>query len=178
MHDAEVINLISKLFSHGAQFCYHLYTQWVMKMQGTIMASFVTWPLIWSKLAQVATINEHVAVCETTCKTTCKKSAQAEHDALDTHMQYSPLALLPTCNGKQHFANIMDDESMQVTSSLTSLHSTSPVACFHPDPHQPPLTYGPQSINTPMWNGIRLRRTMHGRPGWSQKWPSSATATY
>ena len=47
----------------------------------------------------------------------------------------------------------MDDDSTQVASSLTSWRNTSPVVHFHPDPHQPPLMYRPQLINTPMWNG-------------------------
>ena len=46
MHVTEIINLICKLFSHGAQFHYCLYTQWVTKMQGSSMALFIAWPLI------------------------------------------------------------------------------------------------------------------------------------
>jgi len=38
MHDAEVISLIRKLFSHGTQFRYRLYTRWAMKTQGNIMS--------------------------------------------------------------------------------------------------------------------------------------------
>ena len=47
----------------------------------------------------------------------------------------------------------MDDDSMQVMSSLTNLHNMSLVVYLPPDPCQPPLTYRPQLINTPTWNG-------------------------
>ena len=89
-HDAEVINLIHKLFSHGTQFCYCLYTRWATKTQGDIMVPFITWPLIRSKLAQVAA-NEQ----------------EAAHD------------------GKCKFDDIMDEDSMQVMSSLMNLHNAS-----------------------------------------------------
>ena len=113
---------------------------------------FVTWPLIRSESAQVAT-NECEAACKATRETAREKSARAEHDALNTLLRLSPLTLLPMHDGKRRFEDIEDDDAAQFSSSLTNLHNTSPVACLPPDPHQPPLTYQPQSINTPMWNG-------------------------
>jgi len=152
MHDAEVISLIRKLFSHGAQFRYRLYTRWATKTQGDITEPFVTWPLIRSESAQVAA-DEREAAKEAACETACEKSARAERDALDAHLRHSPLALLPMRDGKCRFDEVDDDDSAQLSSSLTNSHNTSPVARFSPDPRQPPLTYRPQSINTPTWNG-------------------------
>ena len=99
MHDAEVINLIHKLFSHGAQFHYHLYTRWTAKTQGNIMAPFVTWPLIRSKSAQVAA-NEHKAACEAMHKIKNEKSSHAECNTLDVHLQHLLLMVLPMHDGK------------------------------------------------------------------------------
>ena len=134
MHDAKVISLIRKLFSHGAQFRYHLYTRWATKTQGNMMEPFVTWPLIQSELAQVAA-DKCEAAREAARETAHKKSACAERDALDTHLRHSPLMLLLMRDGKRRFKEVKDDDSAQFLSLLTNSHNTSPVARLPPAPH-------------------------------------------